>query len=608
MLSPKLLLKLNNPKAFAITLLIASGCSYGPATDSSPSANAIQNETVPGELIIVAKREHKNIVHKISRLGPKSTLIAKALDKEERFLHLKGLSQEEIVHIEKELSTDPEIEIVQPNYVYKTTLAPNDPHYGRLWGLKNSAQTVTGINPQQDSVVGTNNPGTSDADVGAESAWDLVTDCRNVNIAVLDSGAKLTHEDLVDNLWSDGPIKGFDAIDNDDVPDDLVNGHGTHVTSTIAATGNNGIGSTGVCWRASITPVRVLNNDGSGSTASVISGINYATQTRGAKLINMSLGGAGANPDNAYKTAIENAANTLFIVAAGNNGTNNTTSPFWLCNFGTMLSNVVCVGAVDQAFALANYSNYSPTEVQIAAPGTNIFGSSSNSGNITLDDFTNWTIDSVNWGRGGGALYIPANYDGHTNQYANDLESSSIRNLTNLENYDYVSWKSAIEYDIDNSDVLTFAAGPNSGDLFTNPLYRLATLSNSSGSGTLRSLDISSACAQQSSCYFGWQLKTNSSGTKHGVKFSEAQLGRFAYVNNSYKIIRGTSMATPHVTGVAALIWAYNPSFGVSDVKTALFQGGRTLTALNGKVSTGKVVNAMGSLTHISKPSAPTVE
>lgn len=66
-------------------------------------------------------------------------------------------------------------------------------------------------------------------------------------------------------------------------------------------------------------------------------------------------------------------------------------------------------------------------------------------------------------------------------------------------------------------------------------------------------------------------------------------------------------MATPHVTGVAGLVWSYNPTFTVADVKNAILNGGRAVPGLVGKVSTGKMLNAMGALSYLAKPSAPVI-
>ncbi len=112
-------------------------------------------------------------------------------------------------------------------------------------------------------------------------------------VAVIDTGVNYNHEDLADNMW-DGSASGYnyhgyDFVNSDYDPMDF-NGHGTHVAGIIGAVGNNGKGVTGVCWNVKIMAVRVLNAVGEGTTANIVSGINFAV-SRGAKVINMSLGG-----------------------------------------------------------------------------------------------------------------------------------------------------------------------------------------------------------------------------------------------------------------------------------------------------------------------------
>ena len=72
--------------------------------------------------------------------------------------------------------------------------------------------------------------------------------------------------------------------------------------------------------------------------------------------------------------------------------------------------------------------------------------------------------------------------------------------------------------------------------------------------------------------------------------------------NTATNTISGTSMATPEVVGVAALVWAHNPSYTYADVANAIKNGGRSISALTGKTTTGKAVDALGALTYINPP------
>jgi subtilisin family serine protease len=147
-------------------------------------------------------------------------------------------------------------------------------------------------------------------------------------------------------------------------------GHGTHVSGTIAAVGNNGIDVAGVAWSVQIMALKFLcNEDGSGTTGDAIRAMEYAVN-KGAHILNNSWG--GAPPDIALETAIRetNARGLLFIASAGNNGRDQAVAPNYPAAF--QIDNVVAVAASDAQDALATFSNWSPRMVPLAAPGVNI--------------------------------------------------------------------------------------------------------------------------------------------------------------------------------------------------------------------------------------------
>ena len=221
---------------------------------------------------------------------------------------------------------------VEPDYIVTTLAIPNDPSFGQLWGLNNTGQAG----------------GTSDADIDAPEAWNLTTGNANLVVGVIDTGVDYTHPDLAGNIWTNpGEIAG-DGIDNDlnGFIDDIhgwdfaygdadpmdVDGHGTHVSGTIAASGNNGTGVTGVAWGAKIMALRFLDDNGSGSTSNAIAAINYAT-AMGVKITNNSWGGGGFSQALADAIAAANTSGALFIAAAGNDSSNNDTTPSYPASY-----------------------------------------------------------------------------------------------------------------------------------------------------------------------------------------------------------------------------------------------------------------------------------
>ena len=252
---------------------------------------------------------------------------------------------------------------------------PNDPRFGTLYGLHNVGQSG----------------GTVDADIDATEAWQVSAGSENVIVAVIDTGIDHTHPDLVDNIWvnpgeiagngidDDGngfidDVHGYDFVNDDGDPFDD-QGHGTHVAGTIGATGNNGVGVVGVSWDVSLMGLKFLDADGSGSTADAVRAINYATMMRNQyghniRVTNNSWGGGGSSA--ALRDAIEGGAEAdiLFVAAAGNSGTDNDASPHYPSSYSS--DAILAVAATDRNDALASFSCFGATSVDLAAPGVSI--------------------------------------------------------------------------------------------------------------------------------------------------------------------------------------------------------------------------------------------
>lgn len=221
--------------------------------------------------------------------------------------------------------------------------------------------------------------------VNAPEAWAQDFTGQDVTVAVVDTGIDLFHADLVDNLWVNtdeivgngidddrngfiDDVQGWDFADGDNIPWDG-NGHGTHVAGTIAA-GLNGFGATGVAPDATLLPVRVLGNNGSGSSLGVAAGIRYAADN-GADIINLSLGG-GYSPSIRSAIGYAGQRGSLVVAAAGNEA---AAMPTYPARFSSQLSHVVSVGAYAPSGAVAGFSNdVGPSgAVQVDAPGVGVY-------------------------------------------------------------------------------------------------------------------------------------------------------------------------------------------------------------------------------------------
>lgn len=338
---------------------------------------------VEGEVLVTFRQDVSEETAARS-MNRRSLRLARRFEKigagQRRFSGLVREKSRKTADLITELKKDPNVEVAEPNYYRQASIvAPNDTRYGQLWGLENTAQNVNGT------------IGTSGADTRFRQAWNLARSTGNEPVvAVIDSGVYINHPDLVDNIWTNPleiPDNGIDDDLNgyvDDVhgydfstnsPKMFDSGlHGTHVSGTIAATGRNAMGVIGVQYKAKILPLKVSTDGTNFDTASTIAACNYAValKQRGVNIVavNASYGGGS------FTTAERNAiialrdAGIVFCAASGNSGLNNDTTSHYPSNYD--VSNIIAVGAMTQTNALAGFSNYGLTMVDIVAPGVNI--------------------------------------------------------------------------------------------------------------------------------------------------------------------------------------------------------------------------------------------
>ncbi|GAB5561166.1 MAG: hypothetical protein SynsKO_28130 [Synoicihabitans sp.] len=269
-------------------------------------------------------------------------------------------------------------QFVELDYLKQTAVEPNDPAFadGSQWHHQNTGQSG----------------GTVGADIGSTAAWDIRTDASTVVVAVIDSGARITHQDLAPNLWTnpgeiaennrddDGngyidDVHGIDARDNTGDPTPpITEGHGTHVAGLVGAAGNNGVGSAGVAWRVQMMHLRFLGGaNGSGSTSDEIECINYAI-AKGADVINASYGALGVEGrfNQPQLQAIRRArdAGIIFVAASGNESLNLDISRAYPASFE--VDNILAVGNSTRLDDRSTSSNTGSGAVDLFAPGSEI--------------------------------------------------------------------------------------------------------------------------------------------------------------------------------------------------------------------------------------------
>lgn len=232
----------------------------------------------------------------------------------------------------RELRLTPGVAAVEEDVILHASLVPDDPRYA-----SNQKAAFELIHCPQ--------------------AWDL-SKGAGVRVAVLDTGVRTDHEDLAGKVQIG---RNFTSSTTSDFADRA--GHGTHTSGTVGANTNNTLGVAGAGFDCELAMGKVLDDNGNGNTSWIAAGIDWASQTSGARIISMSFGGGGT-------TALRNSVNAawanglLLVGAAGNN--NNTT-----IDYPAGYPNVVSVASCTTAGVKSSFSSYGSV-VDIAAPGTNI--------------------------------------------------------------------------------------------------------------------------------------------------------------------------------------------------------------------------------------------
>jgi subtilisin family serine protease len=532
---------------------------------------------------------------------------------------------------------DPDVEYVEPNYLrYATATIPDDtffiPPFERLWGLHNTGQNVNGTT------------GTVGSDIDAIEAWDTTTGSNNVVVAVIDSGVDYNHPDLAANIWTnpseiagngvddDGngfedDVRGWDFLDDDNNPMDN-DDHGTHVAGTIAAEGDNNTGITGVTWTAKIMVLRFLDGFGVGSVADEIEAIDYAID-QGAKIINASYGSYAFST--AERDAISRArtAGILFVAAAGNDSrTNDSLTKHYPSSYD--LDNIIAVAATDQNDTLASFSNFGFTSVDVAAPGTNTYSLKPpvRSVSVFSDDFEsgtgNWSLDSP-WGLSNIVFFSASNSltDSPGGNYGDNIVvSARINNALDLSGRARTRLTFKLRGESERGPDLTNPRDPlyvetatNAGGPWTNRNVIIGTsqtfengISGTSLGQWLNATVELDNLDGRNDAYFRLRFQTDANPTLDDgwyiddVTISAADTTYPDPEDQYYQYFQGTSMATPHVSGLAALLLADDPGLSAIQVKERILNGAEVKSGLAGILLTAGRINAYYSIRNVPAP------
>jgi len=264
----------------------------------------------------------------------------------------------EATAIERYLNID-EVAYAEPDYLSRRQeTIPNDEFLDLLWGIE---------------------------DIRAPEAWDYHTGTDHFRIAVIDTGIVPDHEDLQANV---SMSLGWNFADNNNDPTESVHDcfgtpcipcgfHGTHVAGTIAARGNNEIGIVGVNWRATIIPIKVANplyvqilDAWLCPFVNLPQALEHAL-LNGARVSNHSYGGPSYNHSLYLMILAAQDYHHIVVAGAGNNGSDNDTTPFYPASF--QLDNVISVAWLRQDITVDERSNFGANSVHLGAPGGAIF-------------------------------------------------------------------------------------------------------------------------------------------------------------------------------------------------------------------------------------------
>jgi serine protease len=400
----------------------------------------------------------------------------------------------------EQLRQNPDIEYIEPDYkVYAL---------GGPFAAAVSSSDITALSSTQTTPYGVTM-------VNAPTAWSK-TKGRGARVAVLDTGISMYHPDR-------GNVAGSANFVSGETVEDF-SGHGTHTAGTISAA-DNSIGVVGVAPQADLLIAKVLSNDGSGDTSWVISGIEWAVDNN-AKVISMSLG----SPD--YSAALDSAcssafaAGALLVAAAGNDGTSAPSYP-------AALSSVIAVAAIDQNKNRASFSSYG-SDIALAAPGVSVYSTvpASIDTSATADAVWSSTSHQANVivGSAAGSVSGTICNCGLATGTGSDVCPPSVAGNIALIQRGQIYFSQKVAYAQSKGAIGAIIYNNVSGNFY----------------GTIDPCGTSLVVASISDTD-GAQLAALAQSGITGTVSVDATL---------YDYYDGTSMACPHVAGVAALIFA----------------------------------------------------
>ncbi len=341
----------------------------------------------------------------------------------QRIVAIQSDSAQHMMWLEK-AQADGRVEFVENDSpIYGLTIT-EDPMFKHQWALHNDGKNNWVKGPAGEDVqaleswnfIESLRPGSgglAQDPLGLQVALNGLIGSDQIIVAMVDSGLKIDHPELQNNIYTNtielngvtgvdddkngfvDDIHGWDFVDNDNSTDD-VNNHGTHIAGIIGAR-HDGVGVMGIMDHVKILPIKTLGKaqpaqgKGQGSTSNAVKAIEYAI-AQGARVINCSFGGGEFSQ--AMLDAITHAAQKgiFVVVAAGNSKKNNDEVEQYPANYKS--PNVISVGSTEGDGSLSSFSNFGSKSVHVFAPGRYIY-SISNNGNYSYASGTSESVGFV---------------------------------------------------------------------------------------------------------------------------------------------------------------------------------------------------------------------
>ncbi len=398
--------------------------------------------------------------------------------------------------------------------------------------------------------------------LNARAVWPLGRG-NAIKVGVIDTGIDITHPDLAAVYKG-----GHDFANRDDIPEDQ-QGHGTHVAGTIAAIDND-FGVVGVAPNVELYALKVFGASGGARTADVILAVDWAI-ANGLKVINLSL---GSEERSALEEAAFQRAYDAGVIAIAASGNSYETRPPGFVDFPAGYSTVLAVGAIDESSRIAGFSQRG-SDLELVAPGvgvlSSVIGGSGTFSAITFEDGS--YVDAIGM-MGSPNATVSGKFVFCGLGRRGEFPSSVAGNIALIERGElkfHEKVRNAVSAGARAAIIFNREPGNFSGTLF----------------------DVEDPTTQT----FPWPL-TLSVSQEDGVRMKTMSNTQVTARTepDSYAELQGTSMATPHVAGAAALIWSLAPNASMVQVREALVSTARDLGAASFDTTFGYgVVDALAA-------------